>query len=74
MSNSAQPSHVSSASYPIAQPLATILKAAIDGQQQEQHKQLPQQENQIDVESKADALQHFVRNSFVAMDDMYFAT
>ena len=71
MSNPAQPSHVSSASYPIAQPLATILKVAIDGQKQQQ----PQgNDKQIDVESKEDALQHFIRNSFVAMDDMYFAT
>uniref|UniRef100_A0A7S3VBU6 Non-canonical E2 ubiquitin-conjugating enzyme C-terminal domain-containing protein n=1 Tax=Chaetoceros debilis TaxID=122233 RepID=A0A7S3VBU6_9STRA len=72
MSNPAQPSHVSSANYPIAQPLATILKVAIDGQKQQPQQQ--PQVNQVDVESKEDALQHFIRNSFVAMDDMYFAT
>jgi len=72
-------SHVSSASYPIAQQLATLLNTAISEEAAKEkcnddndNSRLPPLE--IDVECKADALQHFIRNCFVAMDDVFFST
>ena len=35
---------------------------------------LPPLSLELDVESKTDALQHFVRNCFVAIDNLLFAT
>jgi hypothetical protein len=94
-------SHVSSANYPIAQPLATILKTAIPIEQNDANADANAnadadadadttgtvhassnavnlaRENfkfEIDRESQSDALQHFVRNCFVAMDNVFFST
>lgn len=57
-----EPAHISRAKYPIPQPLATLLRAAI----------LDQREAQL--ETLEDALCQLVGNSFQAMDSMYFAT
>lgn len=57
-----EPAHISRAEYPIPQPLASLLRAAI----------LDQKEAQL--ESLEDALGQLVGNSFEAMDSMYFAT
>jgi|AntRauTorckE5430_2_1112549.scaffolds.fasta_scaffold64884_1 hypothetical protein len=73
-------SHVSSARYPIAQPLATLLNVAIRKEvvipvENEEHSiddELPPLE--IDVESKSDALKHFIQNCFLAIDDVLFST
>ena len=75
-------SHVSSASYPIAQPLATLLNVAISNEvgisleNEDEHstesKVLPPME--IEVESKSEALQHFIQNCFLAIDDVLFST
>ncbi len=77
------PTHVSSACYPIAQPLATILQAATSANANGASANSTSDSNpttsssstlELDAESQADALQHLINNSFVAMDDMYFAT
>lgn len=61
--------HVSSANYPIAQPLATILNSVIEAEK------LPSSLNlDIEVEPASDALQHFINNCFVAMDNVFFST
>ncbi len=71
-------SHVSSASYPIAQPLATILKAAIPNADKDTNGAAATRKDNIklvvDRESQEDALQHFIRNCFVAMDNVFFST
>jgi hypothetical protein len=76
-------SHVSSANYPIAQPLATILKASSQDLERQSKKVDEQQQQQpssedfdldFDRESQSDALQHLVRNCFVAMDNVFFST
>ena len=85
-------SHVTSASYPIAQPLATILHAAIDNESHINNNESHNNDDNsaknadadadvdvtvdvtVDVESQRDALQHLIRNCFVAMDDVFFST
>jgi hypothetical protein len=97
-------SHVSSASYPLSKPLATLIQAGVvysppEPQQQQQqqslssyppHREQEQEQEEahaetntvlpcprplyLQVESQTDALQHFVRNCFVAIDNLLFAT
>jgi len=73
-------SQVSSESYPISQPLATILRIAVQLDDDDDCNSSPSSPStsisNITVirDSAQDALQNIIRNCFVAMDEMYFYT
>ena len=70
--------HVSSESYPISQPLATILHevSKIDSSSKATTTSAPPKTTTMSVlrENVEDALRSVIQNCFVAMDEMYFAT
>jgi hypothetical protein len=69
---SGKPSHVSQASYPITQPLASILQAAIASKVNFTKDVTPN--IHIQKESVESGFEKLIRNCFVAIDDLYFAT
>jgi hypothetical protein len=74
---SSSPSQVVCETYPVAQPLATILNQVYvmdqDHASNETETETGDEETiQVVRDSVEDALQNLVRNCFVAMDEMYF--
>ncbi len=72
-------SKVTSESYPIAQPLATILQKAVqietnDGVSVINANYKSSKNVELVLEPIEDALQNIIRNCFVAMDEMFFYT
>lgn len=66
-------SHVVQASYPITQPLASILQAAI-ASKVNGVKDVSSPKLHIQKESLESGFERLIRNCFVAIDDLYFAT
>jgi hypothetical protein len=69
---SKKPSHVSQASYPITQPLASILQTVITSKVNFTKDVAPN--IHIQKESVESGFEKLIRNCFVAIDDVYFAT